>query len=70
MTLLKIDKRDRDCFHKVCIDHNLPVNFYTMEENDNMLLAEVDTDSASVCFHLGRSVELQLQIDSFKKPVI
>lgn len=71
MTLLKIDKRERDTFHRICIEHNIPVNFYTMEENESMLLAQVDTDSQSVCFHLGRSIELALQIESFKnKPVL
>jgi hypothetical protein len=56
MTLIKIDKADRDTLAKFCAECMIPCRFYTVESNDNLLQAEVDSDSPRILYGLGKMV--------------
>lgn len=69
MTLIKIDKNDRDLLARFCTECLLPYRFYTVEANDNLLLCEVETDSKDILFSLGKMVGMAKIHAEWTKPV-
>lgn len=61
-TLVKINASDRDALAKVCALNDLHVRFFTIEPNDNLLLAEICCAIPGMLFYLGRQVEIELEI--------
>ncbi len=61
---VKIDKKDRDLVSCVCIECAIKVSFYTVEENEQILLTEFTVDDYGQLFIIGRMLEIKLQIQA------
>jgi hypothetical protein len=59
---VKIDKQDRDLIHATCIEGSVEVEFFTMEENENMLLAIFRVPDPGMLFVVGRMFEIKRQL--------
>lgn len=53
-TIVKIEKQYRDLIEKTLMDSRYAFRFYTMEQNGQLLQCEIDSDSPSVLWHLGK----------------
>ena len=60
MTTIHISKQEKDALHKVCAMADIPVFFMENIKGDD-LTATVYTETPSVMFYLGRSVEIEIQ---------
>lgn len=60
MPLVKIAKSEKDALSFVCGLGETPVIFYTIEENDEMLLAEIRCMDSSL-FYLGRMMAVRIE---------
>ena len=65
MTAIKADRKDKDAIAKICALHDIEVYFLENIEGD-MMHCVIYSDSPSVLFHLGRSVQLQVEINELK----
>lgn len=61
-TLLKIYKTERDIIEEVCATTDTPVSFFTIEENEQMLLAEFNESDPGIMFRIGRMVEIRKEM--------
>jgi hypothetical protein len=59
---VKIDKQDKDLILATCLEGLVEVEFFTMEENENLLLAIFKVPDPGMLFIVGRMVELKRQI--------
>jgi hypothetical protein len=67
MTTIKIDQKDRDAVAKVCALQMVPIECYFMENSKgDMLRCVIYSDSPAIMFYLGRSVQIQVEINDFK----
>ena len=67
MTLLKLDKSDKDFLARFCAECTIPVDFYTMEMNEDMILCKVHTDNQSILFSLGKMVGMAKIHEEWKR---
>jgi hypothetical protein len=58
-TMVKIDKEDRDILTRECLEGHMRVEYFTMEENDNMLLARIGDNMPATMYQLGVNVGLR-----------
>lgn len=70
--IVKIDKKEIDAVKYICALHDFKVSFYTIESNPLMVQVEIrnefgDEVSPGMAWHLGKSVEIKLQCQSFSK---
>lgn len=56
MTIVKIAKREKDIVARTLAQLNVSVNFYTMENNSEMLQAEIDCNDPGAMYHIGRAI--------------
>lgn len=65
--LIKIDKKDRDALAHTCASANVRVEFFTIEHNDEMLLAEIHNCNPTIAFTLGRMMQIRIdQLELWK----
>lgn len=53
-TLIKIPKAERDIIERKLMDCRYSPVFYTIENNDGLLLCEIDSDDPAILWHLGK----------------
>jgi hypothetical protein len=68
-SLVKIARHERDTLEKVCATVDIPVNFFTIEENELMLLAEFTCPDPGQMFLVGRMLQLQLELNDSDKRI-
>jgi hypothetical protein len=56
MTIVKIEKDQKDIVAKIAAEFNIGCQFFTMENNDRLLQAQFDTDNQVSLFHLGKGI--------------
>lgn len=54
MTIIKIEKTDKDMFAQILADCGVKGTFYTIETNDLMLQCEIETVSDVTIFSIGK----------------
>jgi hypothetical protein len=59
---VKIDKKDKDLVQLTCIEGAVKVEFFTIEENENLLLAMFNVPDPGMLFVVGRMIELKRQL--------
>lgn len=67
MTLVKIDKADKEVVEKTLAGCLVSCRFYTIENNELMLQCEIDSDSPSVLWSLGKMTGMQIIHDAWVK---
>jgi hypothetical protein len=58
-TIVKITKADRDKLARCCAECSIPCYFYSIENNDNMLQAEIESTSPVILFNIGKMLGLK-----------
>lgn len=66
MTLIKIDIKEKDALAYCCALLNIPVTFYTMEENEFMVAANIEEKDTAICFKLGDMFRQKIELESLR----
>lgn len=69
MTLVKIPKTEKEGTEKALRECGVAVNFYTIEENSALVLAEIAEDDPAMLFVLGKYVAWDLTKSEMAKPL-
>jgi hypothetical protein len=67
MTIVKVIKSDKEIITKTLLEAGIGVTFYTMENNDNILQAEIDCDDPGQLWHLGKMTGHSISLEDMKK---
>lgn len=67
MTIIQIPASEKETMERICAELDTKITFYTQEHNSEMLTVELDTDSPSVMYALGKAVEAREQLKMFLK---
>jgi hypothetical protein len=67
MTIVKIDKENKDRLARLAADCHIGVTFYTIENNDLLILAEIDTSNGQILFGLGKMLGHDITNDSWSE---
>jgi hypothetical protein len=67
MTLVKIEKSDKDRLAKLAAECGLVVNFYTIESNPLLLQAAIHTHNGEILFGLGKMFGYEIMQEIFTK---
>lgn len=64
-TLVKIPKDEKDAVARTLADCNVTHAFYTIEANENLLVCEINEDSPSIMWTLGKMVGIRSTNDGW-----
>jgi hypothetical protein len=59
---VKIDKKDRDAVARSCAESNVVHTFFTVEENDSLLMVGIIVPDPGMLFVLGRMTQINLEL--------
>jgi hypothetical protein len=66
MTIIKIDRKEKDAVAEAMAEARIPVSFFTMENNRNLIQAEIATDDPVTMYHVGRLIACAVEISNSK----
>lgn len=66
MTLIKIDRKEKDALAYCCALINIPVTFYTVEENEFLIAANIEEKDPVMCFKLGDMFRQKIELESLR----
>lgn len=69
MTLIKIDIKEKDALAYSCAACSIKVNFFTMENNELMLQAEIEEDHPGILFRLGTMTKTRMEMEFYKAKI-
>lgn len=67
MTPIRIRRSEKEIIARECADVLLPVEFFTIENNTDLLLACFGTDNPETMFRIGKIVGHGIELEELKK---
>lgn len=67
MTPIRISMCDKEIVARECADVLVPVEFFTVENNTDMVLACFGTDNPETMFRIGKIVGHAIELEELKR---
>lgn len=67
MTLVKIDKKQKNTIARALVEMNVEANFYTIENNDLMLQLEIQIPNMEVMWHIAKHIGHLCEFEETKR---